>query len=82
MYLFLKLAKFAHVDASMISDDQSITPVIALVLFYFLFKSSRRFYGFSKIRTVKSSVLLILGLGVAMQFYRYILFVVTFYELT
>jgi hypothetical protein len=60
-------------------NDTTFTFIFVITNFYFIYRASRTFYGQKGKRLIVKSILGILGLFLALELYRLLLFFVTFY---
>jgi hypothetical protein len=76
-----KVIHWTHSGWQKYLDDATLTVIFVLTNLYFLFSAGRTFYGQLGFKLIVKVLLGMLGLFVALEIYRLILFLVTFWAL-
>jgi hypothetical protein len=76
-----KLIHWTHAGWEKYLDDTTLTVIFVLTNVYFLFLAGRKFYNQRGLMLIIKVVLGMVGLFVALELYRMLLFLVTFYAL-
>jgi hypothetical protein len=81
LMLISKIIHWTHMGWEQYLDDLTLTIIFVLTNLYFLVKAGRTFYGQTGFRLIVKVIACLLGLFVALELYRVILFLVTFWTL-
>jgi hypothetical protein len=74
-----KVAALMDKDWGFLFHDDNIFPAIVVLILYFFVRAQRTFYGAGWSTALLRSVLMFLGFAVTIVFFRFTLFVVTYW---
>lgn len=83
-FLFLiisKLFSWGDINSGNYLNDVTLTIIFVITNFYFIFRSARTFYNQKGKRLIIKSMLGVLGLFLALEAYRFLLFFITLFSL-
>jgi hypothetical protein len=75
-----KILNLAHMSGKSYLNDQTLTIIFVSTNLYFIFRAAKTFYGQQGKQLILKACLGILGLFVALEVYRFILFFLTFWS--
>lgn len=73
----VEVGTMLHIDLKHLVSDKYIAPVALVLMFYFLVFGIRNFYQFPWWRVILNAIILTLSIIIVIDFYRFILFMVT-----
>lgn len=80
LWIASRLFRWGELNWNEYLNDGSLTIVFVVTNLYFLYRAARNFYGQKGKRLILKSIMGILGLFLALEAYRFILFLITFWS--
>lgn len=80
LWIVSRLFRWGELNWNEYLNDGSLTIVFVITNLYFLYRAARNFYGQKGKRLILKSILGILGLFLALEAYRFVLFLITFWS--
>ncbi|HPM32811.1 MAG TPA: DUF3667 domain-containing protein [Chryseolinea sp.] len=80
-FIVSKLFSWGHLNSGNYLNDLTLTIIFVTTNFYFIFRSARAFYNQKGKRLVIKAILGVVGLLLALEVYRFLLFFITLWSL-
>lgn len=80
-FIISKLFSWGHISSGSYLNDLTLTIIFVVTNLYFIFRSARTFYNQKGKRLVIKAMLGVIGLFLALEAYRFLLFFITLWSL-